>query len=82
MAERPSLSSSWGGSEPMDLGQTKGSEKGGPGRGTLAWEAGGSQKLDSEEGPLSLLSPCSLSHVLLDRGEQISLDGEGGWRRS
>lgn len=55
-----------GASEPVDLGHIKG--KGGqatvradvgPGRGTLAWEAGGHRELDSEEGPLSTpaLSP-------------------------
>lgn len=71
MAERLSLSSSWGVSEPVDLGRTKVNGKGGrvtvkadvgPGRDTLAWEAGGHQKLDTEKGPFPepALSPrCS-----------------------
>lgn len=64
MAERLSLSSSWGVSEPVDLGRTKVNGKGGgvTVKADVAWEAGGHQKLDTEKGPLPepALSPrCS-----------------------
>lgn len=64
MAEKLSFSSSWGVSEPVDPGWTKGNGKGGqvtvkadvgPGRDTLAWA-------DTKKGPLpeTALSPrCS-----------------------
>lgn len=61
MAERLSLISSWGPiSEPADPGWTNGCGQGGQvtvkadvgtGKGTLAWKAGGHQKLGTEEGP-------------------------------
>lgn len=84
MAERLSLSSSWEGSEPAGLGQTKGHGNGGqvtvkadlgPERGTLAWEADGHRIRTQDRGRLSLYTR---SPSLLGRGEGISWDwGEG-----